>query len=101
MTCETTETLEALATREAFEVFAELAEINNYQDVMVIIDRSVDVVDGDGNVRHVAALVHALKDGLPEWESGDLLEAVSGNVKLRQVLTDDGYRQQIEATPVA
>jgi len=96
-----TDSIETLVSQEAFHEFCELAEINNYCGVEVVIDRSVDVVDADGNVRHVAALVHALKDGLPEWQSGDLLEVASGNVKLRQVISDDGYIQRIEATPVA
>jgi hypothetical protein len=95
-----TESIESLASRESFLEFSKLGAINSVPDVEVIIDRSVDVVDGDGNVRHVAALVHVIKSEFPDWDPGDLLEAESGNVKLRQVITDDGYIQRIEATPV-
>lgn len=92
---------EELISSGAFELFSEPGELNNYCDFGVIIDRGVEVADEDGNVRFVAAVVNALKSDFPEWSSGDLLEADSGNVRLRQLISDDGYMLKIEASPVA
>jgi hypothetical protein len=89
-----------LASHASFDMFSEQAEING-ELVEAIIDRNVEVVDVDGNVRQLAAVVHVKKVscGFPEWVPGDLLEADSGNVRLRQVITDDGFIQRIEASP--
>jgi hypothetical protein len=84
----------------ALSAFSEPATLNSTA-VSVLIDRSVEVVDADGNVRQMAALVHAIKGSLPAWEANDLLTSASGNVRLLQVISDDGYVVQIEARPVA
>jgi len=92
---------ESTVSATSFALFSELGELNG-ELIDVIIDRSVDVVDDQGNVRRVAALVHVAKNqcgNFPAWDSGDLLEADSGNVRLRQVIVDDGFIQRIEASP--
>lgn len=89
-----------LASTASFSVFAEAATLNTVA-VSVIIDRSVEVVDEDGNVRQLAALVHAVKGTLPAWVANDLLTAASGNVRLMQTIADDGFIVQLEARPVA
>lgn len=97
---------EQMISKAAFDLFHDdsdpaLSPVLNGVPVAVIIDRSVEVVDEEGNVRQLAALVQALKGSLPAWVANDLLTAPSGNVRLLQTIADDGYVVQIEARPVA
>lgn len=89
---------ESIVSIGAFAPFSEVATLNS-EDVRVIIDRSVDVADASGNVRYVAALVHAMKGTVPDWDPDDVLYADSGDVRLHQVIFDDGQIQKIEASP--
>lgn len=84
----------------SFAAFAIAGELED-TDITVIIDRNVEIVDSEGNVRFFGALVHVLKSEIPEWTSGALLETGDGNFRLRQVVADDGYIQKIDASPAS
>jgi hypothetical protein len=84
------------ATFAAFSIPADL----DGEDIEVIIERSIEVMDSQGNSRFVDALVHVKKDGMPAWDSGDTIESGDGDFILNQVISDDGYIQKIAASPV-
>ncbi len=92
-------TFESELSRAALAAFAEPCVLNATA-VDLLIDRSVEYVDENGNVRQIAALVHAYKADLPAWDSGDSVTADSGNVQLMQIVYDDSHIVRIEARPI-
>lgn len=89
--------IEAQTSTLAFDHFSKTAEVEG-ELVDVIVDRNVELVDVDGNVRHYAAIVYAKSGCLPEWDAGARLETCDVVLYLRQLLSDDGYIQIIEAS---
>lgn len=84
------------ATFAAFAVPAQLAG----EDVDIIVERNVEVIDGEGNIRFFGALVHMLKSSMPDWDTGALVTSDDeGNFNLYQVAVDDGYIVKIDAAP--
>jgi hypothetical protein len=82
----------------AFSVFSEAASLAGVS-VQIILDRSVEVIDEDGNVKRLAGLIHASKADFPSWARGAVLVTSAGNFTLRELIVDDGYILQIEVSP--
>lgn len=87
-------------SKAAFDAFATASTLEGTATAS-IIDRNVETVDSDGNLRRHVALVHFWKATLPEWDTNDVLVAEAGNFKLDQIEQDDGYIVKISARPVA
>lgn len=92
--------IEQTFSHAALDLFAVDATLNGVA-VKVIIDRNVEIADTDGNVRHIGMIVNAKTGTLPVWNTNDVLTSENGNLRLNQLIEDDGFIQKIEARPVA